>query len=136
VTWLRENDATLAGGYNSSGVTGDYITVTGDYITVTSDYTTVTGHYSNTTMPYVNQYQNLWIYACIVLSVFVFGLLRALFIFFAMLTSSRRLHNDMFASVVRSRIIFFDTNPIGKCQVKFIGTHNKKLATCMLILSD
>lgn len=71
-------------------------------------------NHTNVTIPEVPSYRNLWIYTFIVVSVFVLGLLRALFIFFTMLTSSRHLHNDMFASIVRSRMIFFDTNPIGE----------------------
>ena len=72
---------------------------------------------TSVTIPDVPQHFNLLIYTVIVFAVFICGLLRALFTFFSMLASSRHMHNDMFASVVRSRMIFFDTNPIGKSGV-------------------
>ena len=72
---------------------------------------------TNVTIPYVDSHFNVGIFSAIIGGVFVFGLLRALMFFKVAVDASQRLHNTMFASILRSKIGFFDTNPVGKCNI-------------------
>ena len=69
---------------------------------------------TNVTVPTLDVHKFIYIYFGITLSVFVFGLLRALLIFKVLVSAARTFHDKMFHSVIRSPILFFDTNPVGK----------------------
>ena len=45
------------------------------------------------------------------------GILRCLLFLVLVLRSSQVLHNKMFKAVLRAPVLFFDTNPIGKCDM-------------------
>lgn len=54
------------------------------------------------------------VYSVITASVFIFGMLRALFTFHTLVGAAKTLHYKMFKRVVRCPVLFFDTNPVGK----------------------
>jgi ATP-binding cassette subfamily C (CFTR/MRP) protein 4 len=57
--------------------------------------------------------QRIGLYALFVGSVWVTSLLRSFLFYILALRSARVLHDRMFTSVLRSPMLFFDTNPIG-----------------------
>ena len=59
------------------------------------------------------------IYSAITASVFIFGMLRALFSFYVLVRAAKAMHFKMFGRIVRCPVLFFDTNPVGtfKCNV-------------------
>lgn len=69
---------------------------------------------TNITIPEVDTGFNVAVFSGIIGSVFLFGLLRALMFFKVAVDASQSLHNTMFASILRSHIGFFDTNPVGE----------------------
>ena len=54
------------------------------------------------------------VYSILISGVFVFSLARTTHLFINFLFSSMKLHNQMFRSVIRSPLAFFDRNPVGK----------------------
>ena len=68
---------------------------------------------TNITIPYIDRGTNLAIYTSVVISVFVFGFIRAILSFRMMTRAARGLHNLMFNSIIRCPILFFDTNQSG-----------------------
>ncbi|KAL4220738.1 Multidrug resistance-associated protein 4 [Mactra antiquata] len=80
---------------------------------------TVTNYTSNITIPDVDTHYNVAVFSGIIGSVFLFGLLRALMFFKVTVDASQHLHNRMFASILRSHIGFFDTNPVGRILNRF-----------------
>ena len=57
---------------------------------------------------------NIYIYTGIVLTLFVFSLIRTTTFFTICMSSSIKLHKKLFNSVIRAPISFFDENPIGR----------------------
>ncbi|XP_035673618.1 multidrug resistance-associated protein 4-like isoform X1 [Branchiostoma floridae] len=57
--------------------------------------------------------------AALTATVLVLSILRAVFLFYMCLSSSRSLHNQMFAAIIRVPILFFDTNPVGRILNRF-----------------
>ncbi|XP_048247853.1 ATP-binding cassette sub-family C member 4-like isoform X3 [Haliotis rufescens] len=74
---------------------------------------------SNITVPEVDTNVNIYIFTSIVVSVFLFGLLRALLFFKIAVDASQALHNRMFAKILRAPISFFDNNPVGRILNRF-----------------
>ncbi|ELT90554.1 hypothetical protein CAPTEDRAFT_148727 [Capitella teleta] len=72
-----------------------------------------------TDIPEVQNYHNLSILAAITGSCFLFGLFRSLDVFHILVSASKNIHNDMFASVIRSPTKFFDVNPPGRILNRF-----------------
>ena len=61
--------------------------------------------------------QNISIYSALVVSTFLLGFADAgLFLSFA-ISASQKLHNRMFERLLGAKIYFFDTNPVGKCEL-------------------
>lgn len=58
--------------------------------------------------------QRIAIYGAIVTSAIIFSFLRGYLYLFVVLRTSRKLHNKMFAAILRAPVYFFDTNPVGK----------------------
>ena len=58
--------------------------------------------------------QRIAIYGAIVSSAIFFSFLRGYLYLFIVLRASRKLHNKMFAAILRTTVYFFDTNPVGK----------------------
>ncbi|KAB0397015.1 hypothetical protein E2I00_001697, partial [Balaenoptera physalus] len=50
----------------------------------------------------------------------LFGITRSLLIFCVLVNSSQIRHNKMLESILRVPVLFFDTNPIGKSDTKFL----------------
>ncbi|XP_052217717.1 ATP-binding cassette sub-family C member 4-like isoform X4 [Dreissena polymorpha] len=78
------------------------------------------GYYAtNITIPIVDTNFNVSVFSGIIGGVFLFGILRALMFFKVTVDASQALHNTMFASILRSHIGFFDTNPVGRILNRF-----------------
>ncbi|KAK6195727.1 hypothetical protein SNE40_001092 [Patella caerulea] len=74
---------------------------------------------TNVTVPVIETEINVYIFTGIILAVFLFGLLRALLFFFIAVRASQKLHDLMFARILRTTINFFDTNPVGRILNRF-----------------
>ncbi|NXT80894.1 MRP4 protein, partial [Zapornia atra] len=57
----------------------------------------------------------LGIYAGLTVVTILFGIIRSLLVFQVLVNSGQTLHNKMFQSILRAPVLFFDRNPIGKC---------------------
>ena len=57
--------------------------------------------------------QRIGIYAAVLFSCIVLVFSRTLISFVISLAASRHLHNKMFKAILRSPVLFFDTNPVG-----------------------
>ncbi len=68
----------------------------------------------------VDTYTGIYVYSILISGVFVFSLIRTVHFFLMCMLASVNLHNQMFQSVIRAPLSFFDKNPVGKCeQFKF-----------------
>ena len=78
--------------------------------------TTVTSmlNTTETSIPDVDTYFNLYIYAGIIVVMFVCSLTRAFLYFNLAVNAGENLHNMMFARSLRATMAFFDTNPVGQ----------------------
>ncbi|KAF7241984.1 Multidrug resistance-associated protein 4 [Varanus komodoensis] len=54
----------------------------------------------------------LGMYAGLTVAAILFSLLRSLLIFHVLVNASQNLHNNMFQSILKAPVVFFDTNPI------------------------
>ncbi|XP_071820673.1 ATP-binding cassette sub-family C member 4-like isoform X2 [Apostichopus japonicus] len=81
----------------------------------------VTGQPSNITYITSNLDTNesAAIYAGIVAILLLLNFVRAFYCFSVMLNSSKKLHQKMFAALIRAPILFFDTTPTGRIQNRF-----------------
>ena len=68
-----------------------------------------------TTVPDLDRHYYVAVYGGLVLVALSLSMARALFFFAVAVNSSKNLHNRMFNAILRTRIYFFDTNPIGMC---------------------
>ncbi|XP_075708503.1 ATP-binding cassette sub-family C member 4 isoform X2 [Rhinoderma darwinii] len=78
------------------------------------------GTNSNVTAPEkldLNLY--LGVYAGLTLATIVFGFLRSLLVFHVLVSAAQALHNQMFQSLLRAPVLFFDRNPIGRILNRF-----------------
>lgn len=57
---------------------------------------------------------NIAIYSGFLFGIFLFGLMRAILFFKVAVDAAEILHRRMFISIIRSRLIFFDSNPVGE----------------------
>ena len=55
----------------------------------------------------------VYVYTAMISGLFAFSMLRTIHFFLMCMTSSINLHNDMFQSVIRTPLDFFDKNPVG-----------------------
>ncbi|GFN81901.1 ATP-binding cassette subfamily c member 4, partial [Plakobranchus ocellatus] len=70
-------------------------------------------------VPDVDNYRNLYILGSITLALVGSSLSRALLFFKFAVDASKNLHNQMFARLLRTKIIFFDINPVGRVLNRF-----------------
>lgn len=70
----------------------------------------------NSTQPSCNltNDQRIGIYSGLLSSLWISSLGRSFTFYMLLLNAARVLHNRMFQTVLRTPILFFDTNPIGK----------------------
>uniref|UniRef100_A0A8C1TI49 Multidrug resistance-associated protein 4 n=1 Tax=Cyprinus carpio TaxID=7962 RepID=A0A8C1TI49_CYPCA len=61
----------------------------------------------------------LGVYAGLTGATIIFGFMRSLFMFNALVSSAETLHNRMFNSILRTPVRFFDINPIGRILNRF-----------------
>ncbi|XP_026524765.1 multidrug resistance-associated protein 4 [Notechis scutatus] len=61
----------------------------------------------------------LGIYAGLTVATILFSILRSLLMFHILVNAARSLHNKMFQSVLRTPVLFFDRNPIGRILNRF-----------------
>ena len=57
------------------------------------------------------------------MSTVLFGITRSLLIFYIFVNSSQTLHNKILESILRAPILFFNSNPIGKSDTKFLSEY-------------
>ena len=58
--------------------------------------------------------QRMAIYAALVVNTVLVNLLRGVLFYIVCINASRVLHNRMFRSILRTSVLFFDTNPSGE----------------------
>ena len=51
------------------------------------------------------------------------GIIRSLLIFYILVNSSQTLHNKILESIFRASVLFFNSNPIGKSDTKFLSEY-------------
>uniref|UniRef100_A0A670YU83 Multidrug resistance-associated protein 4 n=1 Tax=Pseudonaja textilis TaxID=8673 RepID=A0A670YU83_PSETE len=56
---------------------------------------------------------------CLTVATILFSILRSLLMFHILVNAARTLHNKMFQSVLRTPVLFFDRNPIGRILNRF-----------------
>ncbi|KAJ8687082.1 hypothetical protein QAD02_022876 [Eretmocerus hayati] len=59
------------------------------------------------------------IYSCLIVSIFIIGIIRALTFYGVCLNSSQRLHDLVFGAIIRASMRFFDTNSSGRILNRF-----------------
>ncbi|XP_033291031.2 ATP-binding cassette sub-family C member 4 isoform X3 [Orcinus orca] len=64
-------------------------------------------------------YRYLGIYSGLTVSAVLFGIARSLLVFYVLVSSSQTLHNQMFESILRAPVLFFDRNPTGRILNRF-----------------
>ncbi|XP_030712764.1 ATP-binding cassette sub-family C member 4 [Globicephala melas] len=64
-------------------------------------------------------YWYLGIYSGLTVSAVLFGIARSLLVFYVLVSSSQTLHNQMFESILRAPVLFFDRNPTGRILNRF-----------------
>ncbi|XP_007666157.2 multidrug resistance-associated protein 4 isoform X2 [Ornithorhynchus anatinus] len=61
----------------------------------------------------------LGIYAGMTAASVLFGITRSLLVFYVLVNASQTLHNNMFESILKAPVLFFDRNPIGRILNRF-----------------
>ncbi|KAG8452202.1 hypothetical protein GDO86_004119 [Hymenochirus boettgeri] len=61
----------------------------------------------------------LGVYAGLTVATILFGILRSLLVFHVLVCAAQSLHNQMFQCLLRTPILFFDRNPIGRILNRF-----------------
>ena len=71
----------------------------------------------------LSMHQNIGIYGGIVAFTVFVVTMRAILCYLVILAASRSIHNKMLTAVLRTPVLFFDTNPVG--EYSFIATYCK-----------
>jgi len=56
----------------------------------------------------------VYVYSIMIAGLFLFTMIRTTHFFLICMASSVKLHNNMFGSIIRAQLVFFDQNPVGK----------------------
>ena len=78
--------------------------------------------YTTTTTTTFQSNHNIIVYSGLIGGAVLLGLMRGLLFFKVATDASQKLHNSMFACIIRARIGFFDKNPIGKITCNITGS--------------
>uniref|UniRef100_G3MW09 Multidrug resistance-associated protein 4 n=1 Tax=Bos taurus TaxID=9913 RepID=G3MW09_BOVIN len=63
----------------------------------------------------------LTVHSVLTIGIILFGITKSLLMFYVLVNSSQTLHNKMLESIFRAPMLFFDRNPIGKSDTKFLS---------------
>lgn len=55
----------------------------------------------------------IYVFTILIVSLFIFSMIRTIHFFLMCMISSVSLHNKMFQAVIRAQLLFFDRNPVG-----------------------
>ncbi|KAI8512524.1 Multidrug resistance-associated protein 4 [Branchiostoma belcheri] len=69
--------------------------------------------------PTVDSSFYLYVFTGVTVAVVVLSTVRTLFMFYNCIMASHNLHNSMFHAIIRTPILFFDTNPVGRILNRF-----------------
>jgi len=61
--------------------------------------------------------ENISIYSALVIGTYLLGFAGAGVFLYVTISASRKLHSTMFEKLLGAKIYFFDTNPVGKCEL-------------------
>merc|ERR1712071_24632 len=61
----------------------------------------------------------VYVYSILIGSFFIFTMIRTVHFFLICMSSSIKLHNNMFESIIRAKLVFFDQNPVGRILNRF-----------------
>ena len=89
----------------------DFLTTESSPVDVDSTNQTTT---ASNWMENIDTHTGVYVYSILVGCLFVFTLVRTTHFFQICMSSSAKLHNKMFESIIRSQLAFFDQNPVGK----------------------
>jgi len=81
---------------------------------------------------HIDTITGVYVYTILIVGMFIFSLIRSVHFFIMCMKSSISLHNKMFESVIRSPVLFFDKNPVGRILNRFtkdIGCMDELLPT-------
>ncbi|XP_054158234.1 ATP-binding cassette sub-family C member 4-like, partial [Oppia nitens] len=87
----------------------------------------------------VDEKENIKIYSILLVTIFVSLILRSTTWFVMCIKASINLHNRIFYRLMRTRITFFDTNPVGRILNRFtkdVGTVDEQLPNCSYELNS
>ena len=79
---------------------------------------TAQGLNTTVTIPPLDNKRSLSIFAGITFTCFVLGVLRSLGVFHILVSAAKNIHNEMFASIIRCPVLFFDSNPVGQLNMQ------------------
>ena len=77
----------------------------------------ISSHSASNSTSVVSDELYLGVHGALVSTVLIAGVLQALFYALSLTSSAKRLHNTMFARLLRAPIKFFDTHPSGICNM-------------------
>ncbi len=63
---------------------------------------------------HIDTITGVYVYTILIVGMFIFSLIRSVHFFIMCMKSSISLHKKMFESVIRSPVLSFDKNPVGK----------------------
>ena len=89
----------------------------------------------NKPMAEQGSFQNMAVYTGLVCGALFFGMLRSFLFYLASLSSAARLHDRMIVAILKSPVLFFDTNPLGRILNRFskdVGAIDEVLPTHFL----
>ncbi|XP_069495246.1 ATP-binding cassette sub-family C member 4 isoform X2 [Ambystoma mexicanum] len=80
---------------------------------------TTNGNSTGVGTPQLDLNMYLSVYAGLTFATIVFGVLRSLLVFHVLVGAAQNFHNQMFQSILRAPVLFFDRNPIGRILNRF-----------------
>ena len=74
---------------------------------------------STSWMDNIDTQKGVYVYTILLVGLFIFSMIRSVHFFVTCMSTSINLHNNMFDSVIRAPVLFFDKNPIGRILNRF-----------------